>query len=305
MKIGDSDVPDIQNIYYNNYLSYSKLRPFSFSTLLTYICRVNYIGRDKPSNKILNPHIGKVYYFDNDKKSFLDKILHLQKIVIKKGTIEQTKGDIQNINEELKLPDVQVKSYPDEEGWNTINESDWDEEEYITKLDKYIKKKEQQEGIIFTEKEGGINITRVKNLLSSLFEKVDEDMERASTVHDRVAVWSTADKNIYSELRADINADIQYIEHYKIKDFDSLRLKDVMEFIIKDAFTIKETRKTYLEINCKSKVPDSTPAKYEWNIDKFYLKYCPNIPINKIDEYFLKHYISYGNQYELFEGINS
>ena len=27
----------------------------------------------------------------------------VQKIVIKKGTIEQTKGDIQNINEELKL----------------------------------------------------------------------------------------------------------------------------------------------------------------------------------------------------------
>jgi len=38
-------------------------------------------------------------------------------------------------------------------------------------------------------------------------------------------------------------------------------------------------------------------------VDKFYSKYCPNVSIEKIDEYFFKNYISYGEEYKLFEGI--
>ena len=29
-------------------------------------------------------------------------------------------------------------------------------------------------------------------------------------------------------------------------------------------------------------------------VDKFYSKYCPNVSINAIDEYFVKNYLSYG-----------
>ena len=38
-------------------------------------------------------------------------------------------------------------------------------------------------------------------------------------------------------------------------------------------------------------------------VDKFYSKYCPNVPINEIDEYFFKTYISYQSEFKLFEGI--
>ena len=38
-------------------------------------------------------------------------------------------------------------------------------------------------------------------------------------------------------------------------------------------------------------------------VDKFYSKYCQNISINKIDEYFYKNYISYGSKCKLFEEI--
>jgi nucleoside triphosphatase len=38
-------------------------------------------------------------------------------------------------------------------------------------------------------------------------------------------------------------------------------------------------------------------------VDKFYLKYCPNVSMENIDEYFFENYISYDNRYKLFEGI--
>ena len=38
-------------------------------------------------------------------------------------------------------------------------------------------------------------------------------------------------------------------------------------------------------------------------VDKFYSKYCPNVSIDTIDEYFLKNYLSYGSKCKLFKGI--
>ena len=38
-------------------------------------------------------------------------------------------------------------------------------------------------------------------------------------------------------------------------------------------------------------------------VDKFYSKYCPNVSISKIDEYFFKTYISCRSEFKLFEGI--
>jgi len=38
-------------------------------------------------------------------------------------------------------------------------------------------------------------------------------------------------------------------------------------------------------------------------VDKFYSKYCPNVSISKIDEYFFKTYISCQSEFKLFEGI--
>ena len=38
-------------------------------------------------------------------------------------------------------------------------------------------------------------------------------------------------------------------------------------------------------------------------VDKFYSKYCPNVSINTIDEYFYKKYISHGSECKLFSGI--
>ena len=38
-------------------------------------------------------------------------------------------------------------------------------------------------------------------------------------------------------------------------------------------------------------------------VDKFYSKYCPNVSIDTIDEYFFKYYLSYGSKCKLFEGI--
>ena len=38
-------------------------------------------------------------------------------------------------------------------------------------------------------------------------------------------------------------------------------------------------------------------------VNKFYSKYCPNVPINEIDEYFFKAYISCRSEFKLFDGI--
>ena len=38
-------------------------------------------------------------------------------------------------------------------------------------------------------------------------------------------------------------------------------------------------------------------------VDKFYSKYCPNVSLNTIDEYFFRNYLSDGSKCKLFEGI--
>ena len=48
---------------------------------------------------------------------------------------------------------------------------------------------------------------------------------------------------------------------------------------------------------------DTYKKEFVIPVDKFYLKYCPNVSIKKIDEYFFKNYSSYGEEYKLFEGI--
>ena len=34
-------------------------------------------------------------------------------------------------------------------------------------------------------------------------------------------------------------------------------------------------------------------------VDKFYSKYCPDVPIKKIDEYFFENYISYNKKIQI------
>ena len=48
---------------------------------------------------------------------------------------------------------------------------------------------------------------------------------------------------------------------------------------------------------------DTYKKEFVIPVDKFYSKYCPNVSIEKIDEYFFKNYISYKEEYKLFEGI--
>ena len=38
-------------------------------------------------------------------------------------------------------------------------------------------------------------------------------------------------------------------------------------------------------------------------VEKFYSKYCPNVSIDTIDEYFFKNYLSFGSKCKLFKGI--
>ena len=49
---------------------------------------------------------------------------------------------------------------------------------------------------------------------------------------------------------------------------------------------------------------DTYKKEFVIPVDKFYSKYCPNVSIKKIDEYFFENYISYGKKYQLFEGIS-
>jgi len=48
---------------------------------------------------------------------------------------------------------------------------------------------------------------------------------------------------------------------------------------------------------------DTFKNEFVFPVDKFYSKYCPNVSINTIDEYFLKNYLSDGSKCKLFEGI--
>ena len=63
------------------------------------------------------------------------------------------------------------------------------------------------------------------------------------------------------------------------------------------------TNKTLEYFGAKTITFDIYKKDFIIPVDKFYLKYCPDVSISKIDEYFFKTYISYQSEFKLFEGI--
>ena len=63
------------------------------------------------------------------------------------------------------------------------------------------------------------------------------------------------------------------------------------------------TNKTLEHFKAKTITFDTYQEEFVIPVEKFYSKYCPNVPINKIDEYFTKNYLSYCSEIKLFEGI--
>ena len=63
------------------------------------------------------------------------------------------------------------------------------------------------------------------------------------------------------------------------------------------------TNKVLEHLGGKTITFDTFKNEFVIPVDTFYSKYCPNIPISTIDEYFYKNYISYGSKCKLFEEI--